>query len=297
MARSSIFAGSAIISRPRMIRCVSRRSWPSRCRTFSSLTEEPSEPTPDEPMSYGTNALAAQCTDAGGHGAAERKSDNVEAGGRADDVVDAVGDDARDRFGVVAVRWEIRLAEAGQIGHQDPVGFDQHRNVLHPVPPRTGTTVEQHDDRRAAIGFIPQMPDHPSITARGFIPRGLALQLVEHGLRIRHHRVIHRSLVGHGPGSLQTPAAITKSANGTEFGDPQDHPVRIGPAGQTFKPHRPMTFRFGNFRLDGAGLRKQTISIVGQQRFRQPQQCRQRRQRAADDQRGRGNFARSIFIA
>ena len=36
--------------------------------------------------------------------------------------------------------------------------------------------------------------------------------------------------------------------------DPQDHAVRIGPAGQTFDPHRPMPFRFGDFRLRRRGI-------------------------------------------
>ena len=40
-ARSSIFAGSAIISRFRLMRCVATRSSPARCRTFSSSTALP----------------------------------------------------------------------------------------------------------------------------------------------------------------------------------------------------------------------------------------------------------------
>ena len=49
-ASASIFAGSAIISRLRLIRCVATRSSPVRCRTFSSSTALPDGPTPLEPM-------------------------------------------------------------------------------------------------------------------------------------------------------------------------------------------------------------------------------------------------------
>ncbi len=48
-ARSSIFAGSAIISRFRLMRCVATRSSPARCRTFSNSTALPDGPTPLEP--------------------------------------------------------------------------------------------------------------------------------------------------------------------------------------------------------------------------------------------------------